>query len=39
MAAVDESIPTPQRDTEKDFIMPVEGTFSIAGRGTVVTVR
>jgi len=39
MAAVDESIPTPQRDTEKDFLMPVEGTHSIAGRGTVVTGR
>ena len=39
MAQVDEFIPTPQRDTEKDFIMPVEGTFSIAGRGTVVTGR
>ena len=39
MAAVDESIPTPKRDTEKDFLMPVEGTHSIAGRGTVVTGR
>lgn len=39
MAAVDETIPTPKRDTEKDFLMPVEGTHSIAGRGTVVTGR
>jgi len=39
MAAVDENIPTPKRDTEKDFLMPVEGTHSIAGRGTVVTGR
>ena len=39
MAAVDEYIPTPQRDTEKDFLMPVEDVFSIAGRGTVVTGR
>merc|ERR1719353_2403341 len=31
MAQVDENIPTPVRDLEKDFIMPVEGTFSIAG--------
>ena len=39
MQAVDDFIPTPQRDTDKDFIMPVEGTYSIAGRGTVVTGR
>uniref|UniRef100_A0A7S2SNH4 Elongation factor Tu n=1 Tax=Mucochytrium quahogii TaxID=96639 RepID=A0A7S2SNH4_9STRA len=39
MQAVDDFIPQPQRDTEKPFIMPVEGTFSIAGRGTVVTGR
>jgi len=39
MNQVDEFIPTPTRDLEKDFIMPVEGTFSIAGRGTVVTGR
>ena len=39
MAQVDEYIPTPIRDLEKEFIMPVEGTFSIAGRGTVVTGR
>jgi len=36
---VDESIPTPVRDTEKAFLMPIEDTFSIAGRGTVVTGR
>lgn len=39
MNQVDEFIPTPKRDLDKDFIMPVEGTFSIAGRGTVVTGR
>ena len=39
MAAVDEYIPTPARDTEKDFLMPVEDVFSISGRGTVVTGR
>ena len=39
MKAVDDFIPTPVRETEKDFVMPVEGTFSIAGRGTVVTGR
>mmetsp|Transcript_20802 Transcript_20802/g.53076 ORF Transcript_20802/g.53076 Transcript_20802/m.53076 type:complete len:410 (+) Transcript_20802:61-1290(+) len=39
MKQVDEFIPTPVRDLDKDFIMPVEGTFSIAGRGTVVTGR
>ena len=37
--AVDEYIPTPQRDTEKDFLMPIEDVFSISGRGTVVTGR
>ncbi|CAN3361464.1 elongation factor Tu, mitochondrial [Diutina catenulata] len=37
MAAVDEHIPTPQRDLEQPFLMPVEGVFSISGRGTVVT--
>ena len=31
MQQVDDFIPTPQRDTEKAFIMPVEGTYSIAG--------
>lgn len=32
-------IPTPVRETEKPFLMPVEDTFSISGRGTVVTGR
>mgnify|MGYP000907482668 CR=1 FL=1 len=39
MKAVDEYIPTPQRDVEKPFLMPVEDVFSIEGRGTVVTGR
>jgi elongation factor Tu len=39
MAQVDEYIPTPVRDTEQDFLMPVEDVFSIPGRGTVVTGR
>lgn len=39
MKAVDEYIPTPERDTDKPFLMPVEDVFSIAGRGTVVTGR
>ncbi|HJE02711.1 MAG TPA: elongation factor Tu, partial [Aliarcobacter thereius] len=39
MAAVDEYIPTPERDTDKPFLMPVEDVFSISGRGTVVTGR
>ena len=37
--ALDEKIPTPERDTEKDFLMPIEDIFSIEGRGTVVTGR
>jgi len=37
MDAVDTYIPTPERDTDKTFLMPVEDVFSIAGRGTVVT--
>jgi len=37
MKAVDEYIPTPERDTDKDFLMPIEDIFSIQGRGTVVT--
>ena len=37
--AVDEYIPTPVRDTEKPFLMPIEDVFSIEGRGTVVTGR
>ena len=39
MDAVDNYIPTPKRDIEKDFIMPVEDVFSITGRGTVGTGR
>ncbi len=39
MEAVESSIPTPQRDLDKPFLMPVEDTFSISGRGTVVTGR
>jgi len=37
--AVDEFIPTPVRDIEKPFLMPIEDVFSIEGRGTVVTGR
>ncbi len=37
MDAVDEYIPTPERDTDKDFLMPIEDIFTIQGRGTVVT--
>jgi len=39
MAAVDEWIPTPARDTEKPFLMSIEDVFTITGRGTVVTGR
>lgn len=39
MAAVDEYVPTPDRDTDKPFMMPVEDVFSITGRGTVATGR
>lgn len=39
MKAVDEYIPTPQRDIDKPFLMPIEDVFSISGRGTVVTGR
>ncbi|MEQ2528955.1 elongation factor Tu [Robertmurraya yapensis] len=39
MNAVDEYVPTPTRDTEKPFMMPVEDVFSITGRGTVATGR
>jgi len=39
LKAVDEYIPTPKRDTEKDFLMPIEDVFTITGRGTVVTGR
>jgi len=37
MAAVDEYVPQPERDTERPFLMPIEDVFSITGRGTVVT--
>ncbi len=37
--AIDEYIPTPQRDIDKPFLMPVEDVFSITGRGTVATGR
>ena len=37
--AVDEYIPTPQRDVDKPFLMPIEDVFTITGRGTVVTGR
>jgi elongation factor Tu len=39
MAAVDSYIPTPERDTDKPFLMPVEDVFTISGRGTVATGR
>lgn len=39
MKAVDESIPQPERDVEKPFLMPIEDVFTITGRGTVVTGR
>ena len=39
MKAVDEHIPTPKRDVEKPFLMPIEDVFSISGRGTVATGR
>ena len=39
MDRVDEWIPTPERETDKPFLMPVEDVFSIKGRGTVVTGR
>jgi len=39
MAAVDEWIPTPVRDTDKPFLMSIEDVFTITGRGTVVTGR
>ena len=39
MAAVDEWIPTPTRDTDKPFLMSIEDVFTITGRGTVVTGR
>src|SRR5579883_84045 len=37
MKAVDEKIPTPTREVDKPFLMPIEDVFSISGRGTVAT--
>jgi elongation factor Tu len=39
MTAVDDYIPTPERPTDKPFLMPIEDVFGIKGRGTVVTGR
>ena len=39
MSVIDDYIPQPKRETDKDFIMPIEDVFSISGRGTVVTGR
>ena len=39
MKAVDDFIPTPKRDLDKPFLMPIEDVFTISGRGTVVTGR
>jgi len=39
MSAVDEAVPLPARDVDKDFLMPIEDVFSITGRGTVATGR
>jgi elongation factor Tu len=39
MDELDDFIPTPERAVEKDFLLPIEDVFSIAGRGTVVTGR
>ena len=39
MAAVDANVPTPERDVDRPFLMPVEDVFTITGRGTVVTGR
>ena len=39
MDAVDAYIPTPERDVDKPFLMPIEDVFTITGRGTVVTGR
>jgi len=38
-AALDDYIPVPERDVDKDYLMPIEDIFSISGRGTVVTGR
>jgi elongation factor Tu len=39
MQAVDDAIPTPEREVDKPFLMPIEDVFTITGRGTVVTGR
>jgi elongation factor Tu len=39
LAAMDDYIPLPERDVDKDFLMPIEDVFTISGRGTVVTGR
>ena len=39
MQAVDDTVPTPERDVDKPFLMPIEDVFSITGRGTVATGR
>ena len=39
LAAIDSYIPTPERETDKPFLMPIEDVFTITGRGTVVTGR
>jgi len=39
MEAVDSYVPTPERDVDKTFLMPIEDVFTISGRGTVVTGR
>jgi len=39
VAAMDEYIPQPERDVDKEFLMPIEDVFTISGRGTVVTGR
>jgi len=39
LAAIDETIPTPERPVDQPFLMPIEDVFSISGRGTVVTGR
>ncbi len=39
MKTVDEKIPTPAREVDKPFLMPIEDVFSISGRGTVATGR
>ena len=39
MGAVDDYIPLPERDVDKEFLMPIEDVFTISGRGTVVTGR